>query len=132
MNLTVVMELHTTPLQVLDPVETGILNVWRKALLYFSDLHIRYKHTGSVLIADILLESCRHKPYTTLGQRSMCLLLVHPEVRISVFVFVEEEVAKRRMMQTERAGLIFRDTQVGMQILVSVSILDENCMLVSW
>jgi hypothetical protein len=36
------------------------------------------------------------------------------------------------MMQTERAGLIFRDTQVGMQILVSVSILDENCMLVSW
>lgn len=55
MNLIIVMKLITAILQVLDPVETCILNLWRKVLLY-STLHISCDCTWIDHATDILLE----------------------------------------------------------------------------
>jgi hypothetical protein len=93
MDLVVIVELSTTLLKMLDPVEACILNLGSKALLYSTAFDISDEHTGSALIADILLESCRYQTYTTVGQRPMRLLLVYLEVGIAP-VFIKQEVAK--------------------------------------
>jgi hypothetical protein len=45
----------------------------------------------------------------------MCLLLVYPKIHVNASVFVEEKVAKRRVMQTERLVLVFWYVKNGMQ-----------------
>jgi len=78
MDLVVVMKLIATLLKVLDPVETGILDLQRKALLHLTALHFIYKHAESIHAIDILLKRGRHELYTGIGQRPMPLLLIHP------------------------------------------------------
>jgi hypothetical protein len=56
MDLVVVMELFTTLLKMLDPVETCILNLRRNALLHSTARYIINERTGSVDATDILLE----------------------------------------------------------------------------
>jgi hypothetical protein len=65
-----------------------------KALLYSTAFDISGEHTGSALIADILLESYGHTPYTAVGQRPMGLRLVHVKVGIAAPIFIKEKVAK--------------------------------------
>jgi hypothetical protein len=48
MDLIVVMNLGTAFLKMLDPVETCILNFWRKAFFNSTALHLCYQHTRSV------------------------------------------------------------------------------------
>jgi hypothetical protein len=94
MNLIAVMELSVTLLKMLYPVETCILNLWRKALLHSNVFNISDDHTGSALIADILHESFGHQTYTSISHCPMCSLLVHPEFWITTPSFVKEEVAE--------------------------------------
>ena len=63
-DLVVVMELVTTILKMEHLVETCILSLRRKTLLYPTALHVDYKRIGSAHATDILLKRVRHKPYT--------------------------------------------------------------------
>jgi hypothetical protein len=94
MDVVVVVKLSTALLKMLNPVETRVLDLWRKTLLYSTMLYVSHKCTRSLLSANILLERVRHKPDTVIGQCLMRLLLVYPEVRIGTSVFAKEEVAK--------------------------------------
>jgi len=94
MDLIVIMKLIIALLKMLDPVEAGILNLRRKAFLYSNAFNISDKHTGTALIADILLESCGHQTYTSISHCPMCLILVHPEIWIITPSFVKEKVVE--------------------------------------
>jgi len=109
MHLIVVMESSTAFLKMLNPVETCILNFWRKTLFYLTALHFGYKHTRTIQVAYVLLKRGRHKPYTLIGQFLVCLLFVHPKLFVLASIIVKEEVAKRSVVETKRVGLIFRN-----------------------
>jgi hypothetical protein len=66
-DIVVVLKLGTTLLKMLNPVETCILDLWRKALLYSTTLYISYKCAGTLLPANILLERVRHKLDTVIS-----------------------------------------------------------------
>jgi hypothetical protein len=53
-DLVVVIDLSTTLLKMLHLVETCILNLWRKGLLYLTPLHISQKDARSIQATDIL------------------------------------------------------------------------------
>jgi hypothetical protein len=93
-HLVVVMKLSTAPLEMLNPVETCIPDLWRKTILYSTTLYVSHKCTGSLLSANILLERVRQELYTAIGYRLMRPLFVHPEAQASGPIFVEKEVAK--------------------------------------
>jgi hypothetical protein len=107
--LVVVVKLSATLLEMLYPIEACVLNLRRKTLLYPITPYVSYKHPRNVNATDVLLERGGQKPDTAISQLLMCLLRVYPEVRISASLSVKEEVAKRRMVQTKRPGLICRD-----------------------
>jgi len=88
MDLVIVMELFTTLLKMLDPVETCILNLRRNALLHSTAHYIINERTRGVDAIDILLE-VRHTLYTAIGQREMRLLLIHLEFWITTPSFVK-------------------------------------------
>ena len=94
MNLVIIMELSTTPLKMLDPVKTCILNIKRKTLFHSTVFYISHKHTGSIQATDISSKRGRHKLHATLSQSPMRLLLIHPEMGIIASGFVEKEVTK--------------------------------------
>jgi hypothetical protein len=52
MNLVVFVNLSTTPLKVLHPIETRILHFWRKVLLYFILLYICNMNTRIIPPTD--------------------------------------------------------------------------------
>jgi hypothetical protein len=56
MDLVVVVKLSTALLKMLNPVETGILDLWRKTLLSSTTPYVSYKCTKSLLSANISLE----------------------------------------------------------------------------
>jgi len=80
MDLVVVVKLSTALLNVLDPVETSILNFWMKVLLDLTSLYLRSKPPRRIYAKDILLKRGRHKPQTTLGQDLMRLSFIYPEI----------------------------------------------------
>ena len=67
MYLVVIVKLSITLLEMLNPVETCVPDVWRKTLLYATTLYVSDKCTRSFLSADILLKRCGHKLYTAIG-----------------------------------------------------------------
>ena len=54
--LIVVTKLYTALLEMLNPIETSILNPRRKTTLNLTALSISYKHTRSVQVTDVLLQ----------------------------------------------------------------------------
>ena len=94
MDLVVIVKLSITLLEMLNPVETCVPDLWRKTLLYLTTLYVNYKCTRSLLSANILLEKVRHKLDTVIGQRLMYLPFVDSEFRITAPIFVKQEVAK--------------------------------------
>jgi len=97
MDLVIFMQLSTALSKVLHPIEACILKFGRDTLFYslFSD--ISYEYARGSLATDILSERGRHELYTAPGQYAMRFLLIHPKVRISASILVQEEVAKGRM-----------------------------------
>jgi hypothetical protein len=67
MDLVIVVELSTTPLNMLDPVEACIVYLWRKALLYSTAFYISRESAESMQATNISLERGGHKPYTIVG-----------------------------------------------------------------
>jgi hypothetical protein len=93
-ELVIVIKLRTTPLKMLDPVETCILSLWRKTFLNSTAVDLAREGTWSVQTTDISFETCAHKLQAVPGQCCMCHLLIYPEVLITASLFVEEEVAE--------------------------------------
>jgi hypothetical protein len=56
---------------------------------------------------DVTLEMLRHKPQAAHNQYPMRLFFIYPEVLITASLFVEKEVAERRMVQTDGVILVF-------------------------
>jgi hypothetical protein len=79
MDLVIVVKLSITLLKMLNPVKTCVLDLCRKILLYSTTLYVSDKCTRGLMFADILLKIFRHKQYTAITYRLMCLLLVYPE-----------------------------------------------------
>jgi hypothetical protein len=67
MDLAVVVKLSIAFLEMMNPVEACVPDLWRKALLYSTTLYVSHKRTGSLLSANILLERYRHKLYTVIS-----------------------------------------------------------------
>jgi hypothetical protein len=67
MDLVIVVKLSTTLLKMLDLVETCILYLRRKALLYTTTLYISNQHSGSIYVIYVLLKSGGHELYTATG-----------------------------------------------------------------
>jgi hypothetical protein len=57
MNLVVVIQLGLAFLKMLDPIETCVLNLGRKALFHLTTAYISNKHTRSAQVTDVLLEN---------------------------------------------------------------------------
>lgn len=55
-NLVIIVKLSTALLQMLNSVQTGILDLRGKTLLYLSALYISCKHIRSVNATDVLLK----------------------------------------------------------------------------
>jgi hypothetical protein len=55
-HLIVIAKLYTAFLEILNLVETYILNAKRKTTLNSTTLDVAYKHTGSVQVIDVLLQ----------------------------------------------------------------------------
>jgi hypothetical protein len=60
MDFVVVVKLSTTLLKMLNPVETCVLDPWRKILLYYTRASISNKRTRSAYSTNVLSEG-RHK-----------------------------------------------------------------------
>jgi len=56
MHLAVVMKLSTALLQMLNLVETYVLNIQRKTLLHSNSLYVSHKYTRSVNTTNVLFE----------------------------------------------------------------------------
>ena len=56
MNLVVLAELSAALLEMLNLVETRILNLRRKTLLYSTACNVNYKHAGRVQATNVLLQ----------------------------------------------------------------------------
>jgi hypothetical protein len=56
MLLVIVAKLRAALLEMLNPVETCILNLRRKTVLNLTTLDIGYKRTGCVQATDVLLQ----------------------------------------------------------------------------
>ena len=67
MHLIVILKPSTALLDVIDPVETSILNLRRKALHHSTALYLSSKVPRRVHATDVLFEGCRHEPYTAVG-----------------------------------------------------------------
>src|SRR5215470_19037021 len=80
MHFVVVLKLTAALLNMLDPVETSILNFWRQVLLHSTALYVSSKPSWRFYATNILFEICRHKPNTAVRQSLMRLLFVDPEV----------------------------------------------------
>ena len=55
-HLVIVARLGAAFLEMLDPVQTCILQLWGKATLYLDSLYVDCKHAGSARATDVLLE----------------------------------------------------------------------------
>ena len=55
-DVVVIVKLSITLLEMLNLVETCILNLRRKALLHLTAVNIGHKDSGSARVTDILLE----------------------------------------------------------------------------
>lgn len=55
MDFVVIVKLSITLLEMLNPVETCVPDLWRKTLLYSSTLYISHECSRSLLSADVLL-----------------------------------------------------------------------------
>jgi hypothetical protein len=67
MDVVIIVKLSTTPLQMLHPVQTCVLNFGGETLLYSTALYISNEPSGSVHATDALLEKSRHKLYAAGG-----------------------------------------------------------------
>jgi hypothetical protein len=67
MNLMVVIELDTAPLEMLDPVEACILKLWRETSPYAITVYVSSENAISMQATDISLERGGHEPYTIIG-----------------------------------------------------------------
>ena len=79
-DLIVVVELFTTLLKMLDPVETCVLDPRRKPFMHSTALHISHENTWSAQVTDILLKRGRHELYAGIGQRPVPLFLIYPQL----------------------------------------------------
>jgi hypothetical protein len=66
-NLVVVVKLSLTLLEMLNLVETCVVNLWRKTLLYSTIIYASDEYTRILLSADILLKRCRYELYITIS-----------------------------------------------------------------
>ena len=66
-DFVVVVNLSTTLLKMLNPVETCIPDLLRKTLLYSTTLYLSHKCTRVLLSAYILLETLLYKPDTDIS-----------------------------------------------------------------
>jgi hypothetical protein len=67
MDVVIIVKLSTNPLQMLDPVQTCVLNFRRETLLYSTALYTSNEPSRSVHATDVLPEKSRHKLYATGG-----------------------------------------------------------------
>jgi hypothetical protein len=67
MYLVVITRLSTTLLKMLDPVDTCILNFWRKKLLNSAAFYVICESAGTVQATYVSLESYGHKPHASVG-----------------------------------------------------------------
>jgi hypothetical protein len=56
MNLVVIVKLSTSLLKMLNPIETGVLDLERKKLINEVFRYVNHKRAGSPLSANILLK----------------------------------------------------------------------------
>src|SRR4051812_49094809 len=101
---TVVVERGAALFQMLNPIKTCILHLWRKTLCYDPVVCINHKRSRPFDTAYILLQVLGHELHAFYSKHSMRLLLLDPEPRIPTSCTVKEEVAERRMMQPDRAA----------------------------
>ena len=67
MYLAVVVKLITTPLKMLGPVKTSILNLRWKTFINSATLYVSHKRTGRGHATYILPKRGGHQPYTPIG-----------------------------------------------------------------
>jgi hypothetical protein len=94
MYLVVIAKLRAALLEMLDPVETCVLNLRWKTPPDSTTFDVSYERAQPLYATDILLEGIRHELDTASGQPLMYLLVVYSEVRICTPVFIKQEVAK--------------------------------------
>lgn len=82
-----------------------------------SPLNFTHERTRNAKGTDILLERGGREPDAAVSELLMRFLLVYPEVWVAASVFIEEEVAKRRMVEAERSRLVFWDFSNSMEVL---------------
>jgi hypothetical protein len=89
MDFVVIAKLNTTFLEMLDPIEARILNLWWKILLHSTILNVSHERPWPTDTIDISLEKFGHELYTAGGKRSVRSHLVNPEIQITAPIFVE-------------------------------------------
>ena len=67
-------------LEMMCPIKTCVLNIWRKTFIHWDFLYIVHMCSRSDNSTYISFEKGSHKPDTALSQLVMRLLHVHPEV----------------------------------------------------
>jgi hypothetical protein len=95
MYWSVIQNLNSSFLEMLNPIEASISYLRWNARLYSTGFNVSRKNTWAPNVTDVfLLQIARHELKTAGRKMCMHLLLVDPDSRVSTPPTVEEKVAE--------------------------------------